>query len=825
MAEEHSWRAIDRKWQAYWEAQGTFRASNDPAKKKFYALMMFPYPSGSALHMGHVRNYVIGDVLARIRTMQGYDVLHPMGWDAFGMPAENAAIQQKIQPAAWTATNIATMKRQLRDLGIAYDWTHELSTCDPAYYRWTQWIFLQMFKRGLAYRKKGLQNWCPSCQTVLANEQVEDGKCWRCDSVVVKKDIEQWSLRITAYADRLLDDLKLLDKWPERVKTMQANWIGRSEGARVVFTERDAGTELPVFTTRPDTLFGVTFVVIAPEHPLVAGLVKGRPEEAAVLAYVERAKAMPEIERTGADRKKTGVPTGRFAVNPANGDAVPLYVADYVLAEYGSGIVMGVPAHDQRDFVFAKEQGLPVKVVIQPKEEPIAAAAMTAAFEEDGVQVNSGPFDGMDNQPAKKAIVDHLAKQGKASATVNYRLRDWGISRQRYWGVPIPVIHCPDHGPVAVPDAQLPVALPPDVDFSPGAISPLARVKTFVDTACPTCGKPARRETDTMDTFMDSSWYFLRFTDPSPADRVFDRAAVDRWMPVDQYIGGIEHAILHLLYARFFQKVLFDLGLVKDPEPFAALFTQGIVTKGGEKMSKSKGNTVAADAMVARYGCDVPRAYTMFIAPPDREVEWSDSGIEGVARWLYRVERLMATHEAALRAHPYAPGDLAAGTEAGKKLRQLAHQAVLKVSQDAVQSFHFNTAISALMEYTNHLAEAVDAAAEPAAVAFALKRLILLLAPFAPHMAEEWWERAGERPSVFRAAWPQADRAAAAEDAVEIPVQVNGKHRATLVLARGLDREAMQAAALADAKVTAARGGRPVRKWIVIPDKLINLVV
>lgn len=824
-AQEHAWRAIDRKWQAYWEAHGTFRASADPAKPKFYALMMFPYPSGSALHMGHVRNYVIGDVLARIKSMQGFSVLHPMGWDAFGLPAENAAIQQKVHPADWTAKNIATMKTQLSELGIAYDWNHELSTCDPAYYRWTQWIFLKMHERGLAYRKKGFQNWCPSCQTVLANEQVEDGKCWRCDSIVVKKDIEQWFLRITAYADRLLEDLKLLDKWPDRVKTMQANWIGRSEGARVVFTEQETGTELPVFTTRPDTLFGVTFVVIAPEHPLVAALVKGRPEEKAVLEYVEKAKAMPEIERTGADRKKTGVPTGRFAINPANGDVVPLFVADYVLAEYGSGIVMGVPAHDQRDFVFAKQTGLPIKVVIQPKDAAIEAAAMEAAFEEDGVQIHSGPFDGMENQPAKKAIVEHLAKEGKASATVNYRLRDWGISRQRYWGVPIPMIHCADCGAVPVPEKDLPVLLPRDVDFSPGAISPLARVKSFMDVACPKCGKPARRETDTMDTFMDSSWYFLRFTNPHDTNEAIDPVAAKRWMPVDQYIGGVEHAILHLLYARFFEKVLYDLKLVPHQEPFAALFVQGIVTKGGEKMSKSKGNTVAADAMVARYGCDVPRAYTMFIAPPDREVEWSDSGIEGVARWLWRVDRLLAVHAAALAAHPYAAGDMSAATDNEKRLRQLAHQAVLRVSQDAVHSFHFNTAISALMEYTNQLAEALEGHPEPASASFALKRLIILLAAFAPHMAEEWWERSGERPSIFRVTWPAADAAAAAQDTLEVPVQVNGKHRATLVLARGLDQAATQAAALADPKIATALEGRPVKRAIVIPNKLINLVV
>jgi len=824
--EEHPWREVDRRWQKYWEEHGTFRAADRSDRKKFYALMMFPYPSGSALHMGHVRNYVIGDVLTRLRKMQGCNVLHPMGWDAFGLPAENAAIKAGVHPADWTQKNIATMKRQLQDLGIAYDWSREISTCHPGYFKWTQWIFLKMHEKGLAYRRKSFVNWCPSCQTTIANEEVHEGTCWRCHSAVVRRELEQWFLRITKYADRLLDDLKLLDRWPERVKTMQENWIGRSEGARVVFRERETNAEMPVFTTRPDTLFGVTFMVIAPEHAMVRELVKGRPEEREVLGYVEKALKLSEIERTGAEREKTGVRTGRFVVNPVNGDAVPLFVADYVLAEYGSGIVMGVPAHDDRDFAFARKQGLPVKVVIQPLGTKLDGATMEAAFLEDGVQANSGQFDGLPNPEGKKAITAHLEAKGWGGPQVTYRLRDWGISRQRYWGAPIPMIRCGACGHVPVSEKDLPVLLPRDVDYSPGAISLLEKSKEFVEVKCPKCGGPARRDTDTMGTFMDSSWYFYRYTSPRHEEAAFDAEAVKYWMPVDQYIGGIEHAVMHLLYARFFHKFFQDLGLVDTPEPFSALFTQGLVLKGGEMMSKSSGNVISADGLVARYGCDVPRAYVLFIAPPDKEVEWQDAGIEGIARWLYRVDRLVADHAAVLRAHAYAPGDFAPAADAGRKLRQLSHRAAMAVTRDASESFHFNTAISALMEYTNGLHELLPAAAgDGAATSFALKRLILLLAPFAPHLAEEWWERVGEKPSVFDAGWPSFDPAIAAEDVVEVPVQVNGKHRATVQAPQGAAEEARKALVLGDAKIKALVEGKTVRRWVIVPGRLVNLVV
>jgi len=825
VSEEHPWREVDRRWQKYWEEHGTFRGVDGSERQKFYALMMFPYPSGSALHMGHVRNYVIGDVLTRLRKMQGFNVLHPMGWDAFGLPAENAAIKAGVHPADWTEKNIATMKRQLQDLGIAYDWSREISTCDPAYYKWTQWIFLKMHEKGLAYRKKSFVNWCPSCQTTIANEEVHEGTCWRCHSSVVRRDLEQWFLRITQYADRLLDDLKLLDKWPERVRIMQENWIGRSKGARVVFRERETNAEMPVFTTRPDTLFGVTFMVIAPEHPMVKELVKGRPEEHEVLGYVEKALTLSEIERTGAEREKTGIRTGRFVVNPVNGDAVPLFVADYVLAEYGSGIVMGVPAHDDRDFAFARKHRLAVKVVIQPAGAKLDGATMEAAFLEDGLQANSGAFDGLPNQEGRKAITSHLEAKGWGGPQVTYRLRDWGISRQRYWGAPIPMITCARCGHVPVPEQDLPVLLPRDVDYSPGAISPLEKSKAFVEVACPKCGKPARRDTDTMGTFMDSSWYFYRYTCPHEDRAVFDARAVKYWMPVDQYIGGIEHAVMHLLYARFFHKFFQDLGLVDTPEPFSALFTQGLVLKGGEMMSKSSGNVVSADGLVAKYGCDVPRSYVLFIAPPDKEVEWQDAGIEGIARWLHRVDRHISDHAEAIRAFPYGAGDFAPATDAGRELRRLSHRTAMSVTRDASESFHFNTAISALMEFTNGFAGLLGADTEPAARAYALKRLIVMAAPFAPHLAEEWWKRAGEKPSVFEAAWPSFDAAAAAEDVVEIPVQVNGKHRATIRAPRGAAEEALKPLVLADERLKAHLAGKSIRRWVVVPDRLVNLVV
>ena len=823
--EEHYWREIDRKWQKHWADHRVFATGEDPSKPKQYVLMMFPYPSGSALHMGHVRTYVIGDIFTRYMKMRGFNTLHPMGWDAFGLPAENAAIKRGFHPREWTVNNIATMKGQLKELGIAYDWEREVSTCEPEYYRWTQWIFLKMFEKGLAYLKNAPVNWCPSCMTVLANEEVDNGACWRCKGPVERKELNQWFLKITDYADALLNDLKTLDKWPDRVKAMQENWIGRSEGSSVVFREEKTGEEMPVFTTRADTLFGVTFIVIAPEHPLVAKLAKGMPQEAEVKAYVEKAKKLSFIDRTSTEREKTGVLLGRKAINPVNGEVVPVFVTDYVLADYGSGIVMGVPAHDQRDFEFAKKKGLPVKVVISPKGEKLDPASMTEAFVDDGVQVNSGKFDGMPNREAIWAITDWLAGDKKGERKVTFRLRDWLISRQRYWGAPIPIIHCAMCGPVAVPDSDLPVLLPPQADFRPGLESPLARSKEFVETKCPKCGGPARRDTDTMGTFIDSSWYFLRYVSPQYTQGPFDEKAVARWLPVDQYIGGIEHAIMHLLYARFIYKVLADLGKVPGREPFNSLFTHGFVLKGGSMMSKSLGNTVSADETIAKYGCDTARTFLMFAAPPEKDMEWSETGIEGISRFLKRVGRLVEANKEALHANPHPGADPAPAGGPAREVSRRTHEAVMRVTHDIQDDFHYNTAISALMEFVNFLTDADLAAAGPGATAYAVKSLILLMAPIAPHLAEEWWEMAGEKPSVFNAPWPAFNAEAAQEDVVEVPVQVNGRLRSTIRAPRGTAKDALEKMALADPKVQAFLAGKPPRRCVVVPDKLVNLVV
>ncbi len=855
MAAEHPWRTVDRKWQKWWEANAAFRADDSSSAPKFYVLNMFPYPSGSTLHIGHTRTYIIGDVLARSRRMKGFNVMNPMGWDAFGLPAENAAIKAGMHPAKSNLRNVGIMKKQLQDLGISYDWSREVSTDDPDYYRWTQWIFLRMHERGLAYRKKGLQNWCPSCATVLANEQVEEGTCWRCHSVVEKKELEQWFLKITSYADRLLADLKLLARWPERVKIMQANWIGRSEGARIMFREAETGAEMPVFTTRADTLFGVTFVVIAPEHPLVAKLAKGTPREGEVLAYAEKARKISERMRTSAEREKTGVPLGRKVVNPANGEAVPVFVTDYVLMDYGTGIVMGVPAHDQRDFEFAREHNLPVRVVISPPGEKLDGAKMGAAYVEDGVQVNSGKFDGMPNTEGMWAIVDHLANDGKAERTVSYHLRDWLISRQRYWGVPIPMVNCGKCGFVPVPEGDLPVRLPTDIAFDPGVLSPLLRVKAFVEVKCPRCGGAARRETDTMDTFMDSSWYFLRYASPKCGTAPFDRKAVDRWMPVDEYVGGIEHAIMHLLYSRFFQKFLFDLGVVRDQEPFGALFAHGMVLKDGEVMSKSKGNTVTADEIIARYGCDTVRTYMMFAAPPEKDLEWSDSGIEGVHRFLKRVEKMVdiaATDnpdkEYASK-YPYNSGSspsLSDEEQDAREILRMTHETIMRVERDLGEGFHFNTAVSALMELSNMLsayqvtgiAKALPRNYRPGdeltrkmndtdneVIVFALKRLVLLLAPFAPHLAEEWWKQMGEKPSIMRVEWPKYRVELSLQNQLAIPVQINGRLRATIILSRGAAEAEVRKAVLDAPRIRTLLEGREPRRWVIVPDKLVNLVL
>lgn len=819
VASTYNPREIEPRWQRVWEEQDAFRTDEESDKPKFYCLEMFPYPSGR-LHMGHMRVYSIGDVIARFKRMNGYRVLHPMGWDAFGLPAENAAIKYGAQPAKWTYENIAYMKRQQKSLGVSYDWSREVTTCSPDYYKFTQWMFLLFYERGLAYRKKAPVNWCPECNTVLANEQVENGRCWRCDAEVTKKELEQWFLRITDYAERLLADLDKLEGWPERVKVMQKNWIGKSEGANIAFAVPELGETITVFTTRPDTLFGVTYLVLAPEHPLVERLIAGKETETAVRAFVERMKKTRDFERTAADAEKEGLFTGSYAVHPLTGERVPIWLANYVLMDYGTGAVMGVPAHDQRDFQFAKKYNLPIRVVIQPADgQRLDADRLTEAYVDDGVLVNSGAFDGMPNRQAIRAITEHLKEKGLGGPAVSYRLRDWLISRQRYWGAPIPIVYCDDCGIVPVPKEQLPVLLPDDVIID-GKRNPLTTSESFVNTTCPRCGKPAKRETDTMDTFICSSWYFFRYCDPRN-DRVpFDPEKVNRWMPVDEYIGGIEHAILHLLYARFFTKVLYDAGLVNVDEPFARLLTQGMVLKDGAKMSKSKGNVVSPDEIIEKYGADTGRLFILFAAPPERDLEWSDSGVEGCFRFLSRVWRLVDQHlDLFADRRPAQPADPAA-----KALYRQVHQTIKKVTEDIDKRYQFNTAISAIMELVNAIS-AYPEGADRGTLAEAIEKTIVLLAPFAPHIAEELWHRIGHADSVHAQPWPTWDEAALVADEVEIVVQVNGKVRDRVVVPANASREEIEAAVLAQEKVKAHLAGKTVKKVIVVPGKLVNLVV
>ncbi len=833
MESRFEFQAVEAKWQERWARERMYSRERDAAKPKYYCLEMFPYPSGN-LHMGHVRNYSIGDVVARFQTMNGYNVLHPMGWDAFGLPAENAAIKRGVHPAEWTYGNIGHMRDQLKRLGLSYDWAREIATCHPEYYRWTQWLFLLLYERGLAYRKNAPVNWCPECHTVLANEQVIDGACWRCKSEVEKKKLEQWFFKITAYADRLLDDLRLLDGWPEKVRVMQANWIGRSEGAEIDFPVEGRPDKITVFTTRPDTVYGVTALVLAPEHPLVARLVAGRPEEAAVRAFAGRMADLSERERTEAE--KEGLATGACCVNPLNGERVPIWVANYVLLEYGTGAVMVVPAHDQRDFEFARKFGLPVKVVIQPPGGRLDGATMSEAYVDEGVMAGSGPFDGLPSEEGRARIIEHVAARGLGRRTTNYRLRDWLISRQRYWGAPIPIVYCDACGIVPVPKEQLPVPLPENVDFTPEGGSPLAKCEEFVRAACPQCGGPARRETDTMDTFMCSSWYYLRFCSPREAGAPFGREDVDYWMPVDQYIGGVEHAVLHLLYSRFFTKVLYDAGLVGFVEPFTNLLTQGMVTKDGSAMSKSRGNIVAPDEIVGRYGADTARLFILFAAPPEKDLDWNDRGVEGCHRFLQRVWRLV--NDVAGRTADAAPGALGAANAAGngralgkaeRELRRALHRAVKKVTEDVRERFNFNTAISAVMELVNEAyryREGIPEAQQDGRVLREVAEgVTLLLAPFAPHLAEEMWERLGGRESVHRQPWPTYDPAALVAETVEVVLQVNGRVRGRLEVEAGAVRERLEQLALENPRVREFTGGRQVVQVIVVPDKLVNVVV
>ncbi|WP_227767568.1 leucine--tRNA ligase [Zhaonella formicivorans] len=824
LEERYLFSEIEPKWQKKWDEQDIYKTREDSGKQKYYVLEMFPYPSGN-LHMGHVRNYSIGDVVARFKVMQGYNVIHPMGWDAFGLPAENAAIQRGIHPADWTWSNIANMKRQLKSMGISYDWEREVATCHPDYYKWTQWLFIQFYKHGLVYKKKAPVNWCPSCATVLANEQVVEGRCERCESVVEKKDLEQWFFKITAYADRLLEDLEKLPGWPDKVKIMQHNWIGKSTGAEVTF-KTEAGHDLTVFTTRPDTIFGVTYMVIAPEHPLVEELTKGTAEAERIKEFAKKVRQMSNIDRMATDMEKEGMFTGAYAINPLNQERVPIFVANYVLMEYGTGIVMGVPAHDQRDFEFARKYDLPVKVVVQPEGELLDGATMEQAFPAEGIMVNSGQFNGMNSDEALEKIIDYMEEKGIGRRQVNFRLRDWLISRQRYWGAPIPFVYCDKCGVIPVPEKDLPVLLPTDVEFRPGGDSPLTTSSSFMNTTCPECGGPATRETDTMDTFVDSSWYFLRYCDPKNESAPFAKDKADYWMNVDQYIGGVEHAILHLMYARFFTKVLYDMGMVSSEEPFQNLLTQGMVLKDGSKMSKSKGNVVSPEEIINQYGADTARLFILFAAPPERDLEWSDQGVEGCFRFLNRVWRLVYSY--ADRLARVEEGNQVS-TKADKELRRLIHATVKKVTEDVGQRFNFNTAISAIMEMVNGLYQYRDNISEAEQnlplVKNGLKHLVLLLAPFAPHIAEELWEALGGTGSVHLESWPKFDPSALEMDEVNIVVQVNGKVRDKLDVLRGISEEELKAKVLSEPKIAKHIEGKQIVKVISVPDKLINIVV
>ncbi len=837
MRDRYCFEEIEPKWQAKWEEDQLYKVGEETARPKYYLLEMLPYPSGR-IHMGHVRNYSIGDVIARQRSMKGWNVLHPMGWDAFGLPAENAAIEHGADPVTWTRENIAAMRKQIKRLGFSYDWDREITTCDPSYYKWTQWLFLQLYKNGLAYRKTQKVNWCPSCATVLANEQVVNGACERCDTPVTKRVLEQWFLRITDYAERLLSNLDNMPGWPDKVKVMQRNWIGRSEGVDIDFHVPETGDKLTIFTTRQDTIYGVSYVVVAPEHPLVDKLIEGKPNEAEIRRFVEDTIGQDDIVRTSEETEKVGMFTGAYAVNPANGESVPIWVGNYVLMDYGTGAVNGVPAHDQRDFEFAKKYGLPIKVVITPTGERLDESTMGGAYVDEGVQVNSGQFDGMPSIEARSAIADYLEKEESGRRVVHYRLRDWLVSRQRFWGAPIPIVYCDSCGIVPVPEEELPVMLPEHVKFMPTGKSPLMDCPQFVNTRCPVCGGPARRETDTMDTFICSSWYFSRYASPKTDDGPWKRADVDYWMPVDQYIGGVEHAIMHLMYARFFTMALYDIGLVGFEEPFTNLLTQGMVLMDGAKMSKSKGNTVDPDEIVNEYGADTARLFVLFAAPPERDLEWSAEGVEGCWRFLQRVWRLVHQYVQAVgdeRKNMHervgvavVPNPDSLSPEA-REVRRAVHGALKKVTEDIEERISLNTAIAAIMECVNSLYALKDAVlseqGDAAVMAEAIDILVVMLAPFAPHITEELWHEIGHSGSVHRVEWPKYDPRAIVVDEVEIAVQVNGKVRERLTIAADATEDEAVAMALASEKVLAAVGSGSVVKTIFVPKRLINIVV
>ncbi|HBP11993.1 MAG TPA: leucine--tRNA ligase [Nitrospina sp.] len=822
--------SIEAKWQAYWEEHKTFKVEVDSAKKKYYLLEMFPYPSGR-IHMGHVRNYTIGDTLARFKRMQGYNVLHPLGWDAFGMPAENAAIKNKSHPAQWTFENIRTMRKQIKALGLSYDWDREIATCHPGYYKWNQWLFLKLLEKGLAYRKNSTINWCEDCNTVLANEQVVDGCCWRCDNEVLQKQQEGWFFKITDYADRLLEGCKSLSgKWPEQVLTMQTNWIGKSFGAEVDFKIVQSDEVIKIFTTRPDTLYGAMFMVLAPEHPLTEKLSRGTEQEKAIAAFVQKVKKQDTIARAC---EKEGVFTGAYAVNPLTGESIPVWTANFVLMGYGTGAIMSVPAHDQRDLDFARQYHLPVRVVIQPKTGELDADTMVEAFTADGTMVDSGSFDGLVGQEARRTVCEFLEKEGIGKATINYRLRDWGVSRQRYWGTPIPVIHCSDCGIVPVPEDQLPVELPLDAQLGENGQSPLHSLESFHKTSCPKCGADARRDTDTLDTFVCSSWYFYRYTSPRLEQAPFSKENGSYWMPIDQYVGGIEHAILHLLYSRFFNLVLNDLGLTQAPEPFAHLLAQGMVIKDGAKMSKSKGNVVDPDEIISAYGADTARLFILFAAPPVKDLEWSDQGVEGCSRFLKRVWRIFGEFAEEIKTVTLPGESFTTPVPEIKALRRMTHITIRRVTDDIATRMQFNTAISAIMELVNHLFSFKEwwgnknnqDETSRMAVREALETLVLTLSPFAPHIAEELGSLMGLSKTLDQTAWPQYIESLTQTDEILIVLQVNGKVRQKISVESGISDDDLKTRSLEDLKIKEWTQGKEVKKVIVIPKKLVNIVV
>jgi len=819
-------RNIESKWQKFWEVRKTFHVEADPSKPKYYVLEMFPYPSGK-IHMGHVRNYTIADVIARYKTMRGFNVLHPIGYDAFGQPAENAAIKHKTNPSDWTYRCIDQMRHELKKMGFSYDWDRELSTCDAQYYKWNQWIFIKMFERGLAYKKASSVNWCPDCETTLANEEVINGACWRCKTEVIQKDLEQWYLKITQYAPDLLEDLKKLGQWPSRVRAMQENWIGKSYGVDILFKIKDSYDAISVFTTRPDTIFGATYVVLAPEHPMVKKLATGTAQEKETLGFIEKTANKSKSLRMSGDQRKEGVFIGRYAINPVNNEAIPIFIGDYVLMEYGTGAIMAVPTHDQRDFEFAKQHQLPMRIVIEdPKNPSISVTDMTQAYEEEGLLVNSGEFNKIPNEEAKKKIAQWMEFKGFGKVSIHWRLRDWLISRQRYWGTPIPMVYCDTCGVVPVAYDQLPVELPKDVKITGEGGSPLAKDRAFVECSCPKCGKQSRRETDTMATFFDSSWYFLRFCSAHHDEEVFAKKDAKYWMPVDQYIGGIEHAILHLLYARFFTKFFKDLGLIDADEPFIRLLTQGMVLKDGEVMSKSRGNTVDPDEVLSKYGADTLRLFILFAAPPEDQLEWNDSGLEGLWKFLNRIYRMV--EDRYYRGHG---GSVANAQDSeNQKLELERNKAIKLVTQSFEEGYKFNTAISHMMVLANAIDKYPYAQSDDPSRRFLLNQsietLVLLLAPFAPHVAEEMWQMMSKsEDTISRVAWPTFDENALKTSTIVIAVQVNGRVRAQIQITPGLSQEELRKICLSDPGVAKYAQEAAIKKFIVVPNKLVSIVV